>query len=297
MAEVIARVEENGTMMSLPKMKEQVRVLKELLDHIMLKNVHYGTIPGTQKPTLYKPGSEKILSTFRIAAAPSNIEDLSTEDEVRYRVTVSGTAQASGIFLGAGIGECSSDEEKYKWRKPVCEKEFEDAPIDRRREVWKKTEGRPYLLKQVRTNPKDVANTVLKMAKKRSQIDMTLTVTAASDVFDQDLEDLSPEVREGIVNGGEKKPPITPPQEKPKDAPPAEEATEEAIVSNQEGKMLYAKLKAKGFKSTAFMNTQIRGWYSDDTLELFKLPLKYLEGCKVMIDELPDPEREPGQEG
>jgi len=294
MSEELARAE-LGEMMSLPKMKEQVRVLKELLDHIMIKDVHYGTIPGTKKPTLYKPGSEKILSTFRIAAAPSNIEDLSNEDEVRYRVTVSGTAQSSGIFLGAGIGECSSDEEKYKWRKPVCENEFEDAAIDRRREVWKKTEGRPYLLKQVRTQPKDVANTVLKMAKKRSQIDMTLTVTAASDVFDQDLEDLSPEVREGIVNEEGKKPPISPPQEKPKDAPPAEEAAEEPIISNPEGKMLYAKLKGKGFKSTALMNTQIRGWYADDNLELFKLPLKYLEGCKVMIDELPDPE--PGSDG
>jgi hypothetical protein len=35
-----------------------------------------------------------------------------------------------------------------------------------------------------------VANTVLKMAKKRALVDGVLTATAASDAFDQDLEDL-----------------------------------------------------------------------------------------------------------
>lgn len=30
--------------------------------------VHYGIIPGTPKPTLFKAGSEIILSTFRISA-------------------------------------------------------------------------------------------------------------------------------------------------------------------------------------------------------------------------------------
>jgi len=36
----------------------------------------------------------------------------------------------------------------------------------------------------------DMANTVLKMAKKRAQIDGVLTVTAAFDVFSQGVEEL-----------------------------------------------------------------------------------------------------------
>ena len=34
-------------------------------------------------------------------------------------------------------------------------------------------------------------NTVLKMAKKRALVDAVLTATAASDIFTQDLEDIS----------------------------------------------------------------------------------------------------------
>jgi hypothetical protein len=52
---------------------------------------------------------------------------------------------------------------------------------------------------QIRTEPADVANTVLKMAKKRAQIDLTLTATAASDIFTQDVEDIPDELREQQV--------------------------------------------------------------------------------------------------
>jgi hypothetical protein len=116
------------------------------------------------------------------------------------------------VLIGVGIGECSSDEEKYKWRKPVCDEEFNETPEDRKRIAWKKYQNNTYQQKQVRTNPADVANTILKMAKKRAQIDMTLTATAASDVFDQDLEDLPEGVAEGVADN--KKPPLKEPQKK-----------------------------------------------------------------------------------
>jgi hypothetical protein len=212
------------------QIKAQVQLIQEVMKAVMEKDVHYGVIPGTPKPTLYKPGSEKILSTFLIGVEPET-EDLSNFDEVRYRVKAKGFSQKTGALLGVGVGECSSNEEKYKWRKPVCDEEFNETPEDRRRIVWKKGyENKPnYQLKQIRTNPADVANTILKMAKKRAQIDMTLTVTAASDIFDQDLEDMTPEVRDGVTgNGKGDKPPLTQPgkkSDKPADAPTGEKIT------------------------------------------------------------------------
>lgn len=198
---------------TVAQIKAEVQLIQQVLSEIMIKDVHYGTIPGTPKPTLYKPGSEKILRTFHVGVDPSeNIQDLSTDDEIRYRVFVKGFNQETGATIGVGCGECSSNEEKYKWRRPVCDEEFNEAPEDRKRQVWKRGQNKNYQQKQVRTNPADVANTILKMAKKRAQIDMTLTVTAASDVFEQDLEDLPDEIREEVVR--EKKPPVKPPQEK-----------------------------------------------------------------------------------
>jgi len=200
--------------MSAVEVKAQVQVIQEILKGVMIKDVHYGIIPGTPKPTLYKPGSEKILATFHIAADPRVIEDLSTEDEIRYRVKVYGVSYDGIDIFGVGIGECSSSEEKYKWRRPVCDEEFNEAPEDRKRAVWKRGKEKNYQQKQVRTNPADVANTILKMAKKRAQIDMTLTSTAASDVFEQDLEDMPEEIREGVTREEPKKDPPKQPQSK-----------------------------------------------------------------------------------
>ncbi len=220
--------------------KAQVQLIQEVMKAVMEKDVHYGIIPGTPKPTLYKPGSEKLLSTFRIGVEPETI-DLSTPDEVRYQVKARGFSQETGGLLGVGIGECSSNEEKYKWRRPVCDEEFAETPEDRKRVVWKRGQQKNYQQKQIRTNPADVANTILKMAKKRAQIDLTLTVTAASDIFDQDLEDLPAGVVEGIVEKeSEKKPPVATPQKKAKD--PNEPATEPQI------KAIHALLGKLGIK-------------------------------------------------
>jgi hypothetical protein len=212
------------------QVKANVQLIQQVMADVMIKDVHYGTIPGTQKPTLYKAGSEKILATFRIAAYPKEIEDLSTDDEIRYRVKVHGVAMENDMVLfGVGIGECSSSEEKYKWRKPVCDEEYNETPEDRRRLKWFKGYGDkpPYQQKQIRTNPSDVANTVLKMAKKRGQIDMTLTATGASDVFDQDLEDLP----EGLVGEvAEKKPPVKAPQKKAEAKPAAPQEAEQVAT-------------------------------------------------------------------
>lgn len=184
---------------SMPMTAQEVGASKALIQRVMQavmkKDVHYGIIPGTKKPTLYKPGSEAILSTFRIAVMPE-IQDLSHNDAIRYRILAKGVLP-DGTVVGCGVGECSTDEEKYKWRGSLCDEEFEDTPEDRRRikyaSKWINRQKQTVKVKQIRTEPADLANTVLKIAKKRAQIDLTLTATGASDTFDQDLEDLPEE--------------------------------------------------------------------------------------------------------
>lgn len=185
-------------------MRERVNVIQEVMRSVMKQDVHYGVIPGCKKPSLYKPGSEVLLATFQIATS-IHVTDLSKDDCIRYQVRVIGTHQGSGVVVGEGIGECSSNEEKYKWRK-AYDDEWNATAETRRRIKFGK-----YKDKQVRVEPADVANTILKMAKKRAQIDMTLTATGASDCFEQDVEDLPPELldREATRQPEQAKPTIS----------------------------------------------------------------------------------------
>lgn len=180
--------------MSASEVVQHAMVVQEVMRAVMKKGVHFGVIPGTDKPTLYQPGADVLCMTFRIAAQ-FEVEDLSAADAIRYRVTCRGVHQPTGVVLGSGIGEGSTGEEKYKWRRSVNDKEFESTPQHMRRVKY----GKSYETKQIRTEPADVANTVLKMAAKRAKIAMVLNVTAASDMFGQDLEDLDEALLESLA--------------------------------------------------------------------------------------------------
>jgi hypothetical protein len=176
---------------SAVEIRQRVNLVQEVMQNIMLRDTHFGTIPGTPKPTLFKPGAEVLCVTFRIAQE-YRIEDLSIAGVARYRVTCQGRHQMTGIALGEGVGECSSGEEKYKWRGAACKAELDATPENLRRKKYYKNGSS---VDQIRTEPADLANTILKMACKRAMIAMTLNVTAASDIFTQDIEDLPEELR------------------------------------------------------------------------------------------------------
>jgi hypothetical protein len=189
MTQELSTIEHSQTALDI---RAQVNRIQEVMKEVMIKGTHYGTVPGCgDKPTLLKPGAEKLMMTFRLAVDPE-IEDLSDAYTRRYRVKTRVTSQTTGMFLGTGVGECASDEEKYAWREAVCREEFDATDPSLRREKWKRNQKTPTL--QVHTNPSDVANTILKMAKKRSLVDGVLTVTGASDIFTQDIEDIPEEI-------------------------------------------------------------------------------------------------------
>lgn len=207
-ARQVVPLRQGSTALTAADIKAQVQRIQQVMQAVMKENVHYGQIPGTPKPTLYKAGSEVLLTTFHIAVDPE-IEDLSTHDEVRYRIRARGIHQATGIVMGTGVGECSSSEEKYRWRFSVCQEEFDDTPEDRKRLKYKRGRDGTERVQQIRTAPADVANTVLKMAKKRAQIDLCLTALAASDCFTQDLEDMPEEMLDAATEAPARTKPAT----------------------------------------------------------------------------------------
>ena len=229
--------------LTVSEVKEQVQVIQQVLGSVMKKGTHYDTIKGCgEKSVLLKPGAEKILSTFRIGVE-SIVEDLGDGYDFRYRVTCRGFHIPTGNTVGYGVGECSSAEKKYAWRESVCEEEFEATPESRRQVYWfsdyRTKEAKSK--KQVRQNPADLANTILKMAKKRAMVDLCLTATAASDVFEQDLDE--DHIREAA--GVKEQPTYQQPQRKSEQAATGDDWKKEPI-SEGKWKRLYAISKSVG---------------------------------------------------
>lgn len=191
---------------SIGDVVKQINEIQIIMKKVMKKDIHYGVIPGCKKPSLWKPGAELLLATFRIAVF-TTIEDLSTTEEARYRVKAVGKNMLSGTELGCTSGEASSFESKYKWRAAICDAEFENSHESRRRlmykKVWRNKSYEIETVNQVMTEKADQANTVLKMAEKRSLVGFCLRVLAASDIFDQsEYEDMSDAIDVIATDGG-----------------------------------------------------------------------------------------------
>jgi hypothetical protein len=189
----IAPVGSSGLMIGASSMQNvmaRVQLIHTVMEKVMIKDTHYGVVPGTNKPTLLKPGAEVLATTFQLAPTVTT-EIERSEDAIRVTAHVSLHSVQSSLFLGEGVGECSTGEEKFKWRASVSDEEFNATPENLKRVAYKKGKGgSSYTVKQIRQNPDDMANTVLKMAKKRAFVDAILTVTGASDIFTQDVEDM-----------------------------------------------------------------------------------------------------------
>ena len=201
--------------------KAQVNLIQHVMRDVMKDGEHFGTIPGCgDKKVLFKSGSEKIMMTFRLAndTEIEVIEMGNGHREYRIKCTL---FSPDGQKLGTGVGSCSTMEGKYRFRQggytcPACG--VSDTIIKGKPEYgagwvcFKKKGGcgatfkdgdksiEAQIVGKVEyDNPADYYNTWLKMAKERALVDATLTTTAASDIFTQDIEDNPELFRRGPV--------------------------------------------------------------------------------------------------
>lgn len=148
----------------------------------------YDVIPGTLKPTLLKPGAEKILMLLGLTSEYEILEKIEDYDKGIFAYTVRCILSKSGRKVTEGLGSANSKEDKYRWRW-VSEDELPPG-VDK--DMLKKRTARSgeILYKVENDEIFSQANTILKMAKKRAQIDAVLTVAALSEIFTQDIEDM-----------------------------------------------------------------------------------------------------------
>lgn len=193
------QVAANNVPMNETQIKEQVDLIQRVMKKVMKQDVHYGVIPGCgEKPALLKPGAEKICLTFRLAAKfdVNHIDLPNGHREYQVKCTL---VAPSGAVVGEGIGVCSTMESKYRYRWDATGREvprtyWEDRDVELlggSQFVPRKTKNKWMIYQKVDfDNPADYYNTCAKMAKKRSHVDATLTTTAASDIFEQDIEEM-----------------------------------------------------------------------------------------------------------
>ena len=203
--------------MSMAVAVQRRSAIVEFTKQIMVKDTDFGAIPGTGgKPSLLKPGAEKLCSFFGLSPVfvpIETIQDWMGKDHdgeafflYRYRCEL----YRNGSMVGTGIGSCNSWESKYRYRKAdrTCPHCGNSAIIKGKAEYgggWvcfkakggcgaKFTDNDPAITNQptgkvANPDPADIVNTIDKMAQKRALVAATLISVNASEFFTQDIED------------------------------------------------------------------------------------------------------------
>jgi len=261
----VTRISDNA--MGVADILAQVKLIQNVMKEVMHEGEHFGTIPGCgNKQTLLQPGAQKLTMTFRLAPEYQIQETNFPNGHKEYRVICTLKSIANGNFVGQGVGCCSTLESKYRWRAgarkcPECGKE---TIIKGRKEYgggwlcfakkggcgakWADDSdgGQAFesmdMSKVEHDSPADFYNTVLKMAKKRAFVDATITATAASDIFTQDVGDLEGEE-------APEQPPKTPQDapRKPKRQAPVQSAAAPAAPKSATASAVIGKDDEKGW--------------------------------------------------
>ena len=146
---------DNVNLQQVSATMQKIAQFQQVIQKTLHQGHDFGIIPGTDKPTLLKPGAEKILmmmglrSEFEIVDSTRDFEKGFFQYQVRCRLL------KGDMVITEGLGACNTRERKY-----------------------------------LKMDPFTMDNTVLKMAKKRALVDATLLVASLSDVFTQDIEDM-----------------------------------------------------------------------------------------------------------
>ena len=252
---------------------EQLRQFQAWIQDAMTEDFDFGVIPGTQKPTLFKPGAEKLVKLLKLAPAYEVVdkeEDWETEWPERgklplfsytFRCVLKTATELPNMPIGTsvdeGYGNCNSYEGRYRYRKgerlcPDCgapavlKSKFDDGwyCFVKKGGCGVQWKGDPHGFAKMDVgqveNP-DIhtqVNTLIKMAKKRALVDAALSAGRMSDLFTQDMEDIrqSQPIESAPEEG---KPEQTKPKpratRKPKAKPVDQAVTREGEIVDGEG--------------------------------------------------------------
>ena len=173
------------------EIRKRTNALQEVMRGVMKEGTHYGTIPGTPKPSLWKAGAEVLCMTFRLAPM---LDSQVVKDDLDSEWPYTATKRDGSIVHGTSIG--------FFEVEATCTIHGPQGDVLSRCSARCNNREAKYRALSLF----EIRNTILKMAEKRAFVSAVLMATGASDIFTQDLEDL-PDLAEPLVQMKVAKPP------------------------------------------------------------------------------------------
>lgn len=247
---------DNVNLQQVSATMQKIAQFQAVVQKTLKKDHDYGVIPGTgNKPTLLKPGAEKILMLMGLTSEYEIIERIQDYEKGFFAFTIKCQLSKNSIVITEGFGHANTKEARYD-RRWVTESKLppgtDKSNLQGREKDGKYGKYFEYLVEN--DDPYTLVNTVLKMAKKRAQVDAVLTVASLSEIFTQDLEDYG-----DVLQQQPRQPRQTP-----------RPAASNNIATNAQLKAIFAKMRELGIKSETAKQIVNERYGISDSRELTK---------------------------
>lgn len=200
-----------GAVMTVDDAVSRWQMMVDFTTRVMRAGVDFGVIPGTDKPTLLKPGAEKLCTLFGLVPRFEIVREIEEwNGDAMFYYLYRCSLYRNGELIAEGDASANSREKKHRYRNaervcPDCGK----ATLRKSKEkagyyCWAKLGGCgntfaadcEAITNQVVgliPNPDvfDLVNTLQKMAQKRALVAATLIGVNASEFYTQDMEDFA----------------------------------------------------------------------------------------------------------
>lgn len=195
--------------------KSKFQMVRKYTADCLTKDIDYGKVPGVSKPSLLKPGAEKICSLFGLTPKFECVDKImnwngegNPDNEPFFYFEYRCDLFRGGEFVASCDASCNSWEKKYRYRNaeltcPNCGKPLRRSKNNDGFYCWTKTGGcgATFGAKDPKIAGQEIGlkknfdtaeqvNTFQKMAQKRAFVGATLIACNLSEYYTQDIEDM-----------------------------------------------------------------------------------------------------------
>ena len=196
--------------------KAKFDLVRQYTANCLTKDIDFGKVSGVSKPSLLKPGAEKICSLFGLTPKFSCVDKImnwngegNPDNEPFFYFEYRCDLYRGGEFVASCDASCNSWEKKYRYRRgelvcPNCGKPLRKSKNNDGFYCWAKQGGcgATFSANDSRIANQKVGdvknfdtaeqvNTFQKMAQKRAYVGATLIACNLSEYYTQDVEDMS----------------------------------------------------------------------------------------------------------
>lgn len=154
----------------------EIALSDALVERVLLPGIDYGLHPGTNSQALKDPGSNTVINAFGCYPKAEVLYREVTDVRISYVIDVSLVSRDDGQIKASGTGAASTMETKYGYRW-VTDPEAYGYDRDA---LKTRTRDSRETFRIVNPEWSELENTILKMARKRAEVDAAMALPGVS---------------------------------------------------------------------------------------------------------------------